>query len=283
MYEAYYGLTEKPFSILPDPDLIYWGRSHRLGLAVLEFGVLNNAGFTVVTGDIGSGKTTLVRYLLRRIDSKITVGLISTTPHSRDELLAWVLMSLNQPFEGSYPALLKRFQDCLYAQFAIGRHTVIIIDEAQNLSVEALEELRMLSNINADKHQYLQLILVGQLELKDTLQTPRLRQFAQRVASDFHLRALSPDEVSKYIDHRLNAVGCGKQLFSRDACQMIAQASGGIPRVINILCDTALIYAFSLEQSQVKKELVAEVIEDKRKYGIFPLDAPPKVVGGTGF
>ncbi len=280
MYEAFYGLREKPFSILPDPDLVYWGRSHRMGLAVLEFGVMNNAGFTVITGDIGSGKTTLVRFLLRRLDPKITVGLISNTPRTRDELVAWILMALDQPFEGSYPALLKRFRDFLYAQYADGRHTVLIIDEAQNMGLEALEELRMLSNINADKYQFLQLILVGQLELKDKLRTPELRQFAQRVSSDFHLRPLSPEEVTKYIDHRLNAVGCQQQLFSRAACEVIAQASGGIPRVINILCDTALIYAFSLGENHVKKELVTEVIEDKRNYGIFPLDDYAK--GATG-
>lgn len=272
MYEAYFGLREKPFSILPDPDLVYWGRSHRLGLAVLEFGVMNSAGFTVVTGEIGSGKTTLVRYLLRRIESRVTVGLISNTPKSRDEMLAWILMSLDQPFEGSYPAMLKRFRDFLYSQYAEGHRTILVIDEAQNLGWEALEELRMLSNINADKQQFLQLILVGQLELKDTLCTPQLRQFAQRVSSDFHLKPLTPDDVPKYIQHRLQSVGCERHLFTRDACTLVAQASRGIPRVINILCDTGLIYAYSLDQDHVTKELIREVIQDKRTYGIFPLD-----------
>ena len=111
MYEAFYGLREKPFSILPDPDLIYWGRTHRMAFAMLEFGVMNNAGFTVITGEIGSGKTTLVRYLLRRLDPKIKVGLISNTPHGRDELLRWIMMSLDQPFEGDYPALFRRFHN----------------------------------------------------------------------------------------------------------------------------------------------------------------------------
>src|SRR5436190_11238793 len=118
MYEAFYGLREKPFSILPDPDLIFWGRMHTMAFTMLEFGVLNNAGFTVITGEIGSGKTTLVRYLLRRINRHISVGLISNTPQGRDELLQWIMMSLGQPFDGSYAALYARFQDYLYAQYA---------------------------------------------------------------------------------------------------------------------------------------------------------------------
>src|SRR5262249_17917196 len=143
MYEAFYGLREKPFSILPDPDLIYWGQTHRLAFAMLEFGVRNNAGFTVITGEIGSGKTPLVRYLLKRIDPEISVGLISNTPQGRDELLQWIMMSLNQPFEGSYLSLYWRFQEYLYAQYANQRRTILIIDEAQNLESDALEALRM--------------------------------------------------------------------------------------------------------------------------------------------
>ena len=166
MYEAYYGLREKPFSILPDPELIYWGPNHRLAYAMLEFGVMNSAGFTVITGEIGSGKTTLVRCLLRKLDPNINVGLISNTPHGRKELLQWVMMSLNQPFDEKYSELLFRFQQYLRAQHAENRRTLIIVDEAQNLQPDALESLRMLSNINADKDQFLQLMLVGQPQLK---------------------------------------------------------------------------------------------------------------------
>ena len=166
MYEAYYGLREKPFSILPDPELIYWGSNHRLAYAMLEFGVMNSAGFTVITGEIGSGKTTLVRCLLRKLDPNINVGLISNTPHGRKELLQWVMMSLNQPFDEKYSELLFRFQQYLRAQHAENRRTLIIVDEAQNLQPDALESLRMLSNINADKDQFLQLMLVGQPQLR---------------------------------------------------------------------------------------------------------------------
>src|ERR1700745_2458712 len=144
MYETYYGLREKPFSILPDPDLIYWGQTHRLAFSMLEFGVMNNAGFTVITGEIGSGKTTLVRHLLRKLDPKvINVGLISNTPQGREELLPWILMSLDQPAEGNTGVLLKTFQDFLYSQYNKGHRTILIVDEAQNLGEDALASLRM--------------------------------------------------------------------------------------------------------------------------------------------
>ncbi len=225
MYEAYYGLREKPFSILPDPDLIYWGQKHRLALAMLQFGVMNNAGYTVITGEIGSGKTTLLRYLLRQLDPHIAVGLMSSTPQGHAGLLQWVMMSLNQPYEDPYPRLFKKFQQFLYDQFAKGRRTILIADEAQNLGLEELEELRMLSNINADKSQFLQIVLVGQPQLKDLLRTPQLVQFAQRISSDFHLKPLLAKDVSAYIRFRLEAVGCEYELFTEEACSMIAQAS----------------------------------------------------------
>lgn len=271
MYEAFYGLREKPFSILPDPDLIYWGQNHLLAFAILEFGVMNSAGFTVITGEIGSGKTTLLRFLLRRLDPKIAVGLISNTPRGSDGLLRWVMLSLNQPFEDSYPVLFQNFQQFLVNEYSQGRRTVIIVDEAQNLGLNALEELRMLTNINADKDQFLQVILVGQPQLKELLRTPELLQFAQRVSSDFHLRPLNPDEVRKYINYRLAAVGSRFQLFSDEACKMIADASTGIPRTINILCDTGLVYGFATNAAQVGADLISQVIRDKAKFGVLPL------------
>jgi general secretion pathway protein A len=275
MYEAYYRLREKPFSILPDPDMIYWGQNHRLAFAMLEFGVMNNAGFTVITGEIGSGKTTLLRHLLRKLDRHIKVGLISNTPRGKAELLQWVMMSLDQPFEGSYPALFKRFQQFLYDQYSGRGRTILIVDEAQNLEWEALEELRMLSNINADKDQYLQIILIGQPQLKDLLRSPQLLQFAQRVSSDFHLKPLNPNEVNDYINYRLKAAGSEVQLFSEEACRTIAHASQGVPRTINILCDTALVYGFAVSAECITAEVVTMVIENKSQYGVLPLAPLP--------
>jgi general secretion pathway protein A len=274
MYEAFYGLREKPFSLLPDPGLIYWGHNHRLAFAMLEFGVMNSAGFTVITGEIGSGKTTLIRYLLSRLDPKIAVGLISNTPRGTDGLLAWVMMSLNKPFEGSYLTLFKNFQQFLHEEHNKGRRVILIVDEAQNLGVETLEELRMLSNINADKNQFLQIILVGQPQLKDMLRTPQLVQFAQRVASDFHLRALNAEEVTRYIDYRLTAVGSPSRLFSDQACHKIAEASRGIPRTINVLCDTALVYGFATNAETITLDLVNSVIENKDRFGVLPISVP---------
>jgi general secretion pathway protein A len=277
MYEAFYGLREKPFSILPDPDLIYWGHNHLLAFAMLEFGVTNSAGFTVITGEIGSGKTTLLRYLLQKLDPRIAVGLISNTPQGTDGLLSWVMMSLNQPFEGSYSVLFQKFHQFLRNEYNSGRHTIIIVDEAQNLSIEALEELRMLTNINVDKKQYLQIILVGQPQLKDLLRSPTLVQFAQRVSSDFHLRPLSAVDVEKYINHRLKTVGAKQPLFTKQACELIASASRGIPRTINILCDTALVYGFAANIRQIGPDVIKQVIEHKTEYGVLPL---PGLVNG---
>ena len=274
MYETFYGLREKPFSILPDPDLIYWGPTHRMAFSMLEFGVMNNAQFTVITGDVGSGKTTLVRHLLKRLDPRTTnVGLISNTPPGLEDLLRSIMASLKLPFEGSTSALLKTFQEFLYAQNATGHRTILIVDEAQNLGEQALEGLRMLSNINVDKHQYLQLVLVGQPQLKDMLRRPQLLQFAQRVSSDFHLKALPQNEVAQYIGFRLSAAGSRVHLFTEQACVKIAEASSGIPRMINILCDTALVYGFSAGADLITSKLISEVIEDKRNYSIFPISA----------
>jgi len=275
MYESFYGLHEKPFSILPDPDLIYWCQSHRLAFAMLEFGVMNSAGFTVITGEIGCGKTTLIRYLLRKLDHHVTACLISNTPRAQDGLLPWILMSLNQPFEGSKPALFKQFQEFLQRNSSKGHRTILIVDEAQNLGPDALEELRMLSNINADKHQFLQIILVGQPQLRDLLRGPELLQFAQRISSDFHLNALEAQEVGEYINFRSKAVGACKRLFSDDACKLIASTSRGIPRTINIICDTALVYGFAAEAEIITANLVESVIKNKAQFGVLPFGFQP--------
>lgn len=271
MYEAFYGLSEKPFSTLPDPDFIYWGRAHKMAFAMLEYGILNHAGFTVVTGDIGCGKTTLICHLLNHLEENVTVGLVSNTRCAAGDLLRWVMMSLGQPYEqGSVVALHQEFQDFLIGEYASSRRTLLIVDEAQNLGMGTLEELRMLSNINFGKDQLLQIVLVGQPQLKELLQRPELVQFAQRISSDFHLQPLAPREVGRYIAHRLQLAGSTRRLFSPSAAAMIAEASQGVPRSINILCDTALVYGFSSGARAISVRIVKDVIEDKRRYGLFP-------------
>jgi type II secretory pathway predicted ATPase ExeA len=283
MYEPFFRLKSKPFTILPDPSIIYWGRPHSLAYAMLEFGVMNGAGFTVITGEIGAGKTTLIRHLLKSLPATVTPALISNSPQDRQELLQWILMALNQPFEGGYLALFKRLNDYLLEQFANGQRTMLIIDEAQNLAPEALEHLRMISNINADSHQILQIILVGQPQLRDMLVKPELHQLVQRVSSDFHIRPLTAPEVAEFIEFRIQAVSAvprSEPLFSPEACDKIAQASGGIPRLINILCDTALVYSFSMGDHHVSGVTVDQVIEDKKKNSIFPVQSGAGVPAG---
>jgi len=270
MYEAYYGFGEKPFSILPDPEFLYWGQAHSMAFAMLKYGLLNRAGFTVITGEIGSGKTTLIRHLLNQIHNDVRVGLVTNTGMAPDKLLSWIMMALDQPFEGiSEVALFRRFQDFLIQEYAERGRTILVIDEAQNLGVDSLEELRMLSNINADKDQLLQLILVGQPQLKDMLQRPELTQFSQRISSDFHLRPLLFEETAGYITHRLSVAGGDPQLFTRDAQRLIFEASAGIPRTINILCDTALVYGFAVEAKDITATMVRSVLDDKKLYGVF--------------
>lgn len=267
MYEAFYGLKAKPFAILPDPDFLFWAGPHTLAFTMLEYGIMNRAGFTVITGEVGCGKTTLLRQLLRKVPPNLTVGLLTNTQIDRDQLLTWVMMSLGQDFEGhSYVGLYQRFEAFLGQQQRLGRRVALIVDEAQNLGAKALEELRMLSNLNGDKEERLQVILVGQPELKSLLSKPELVQFAQRISSDFHLGPLPKTDVPGYIDHRLSVAGASRVLFSDEACQAIADAAGGIPRLINILCDTALMYGFAGEAEVITLPIIERVLSDKRKY-----------------
>jgi general secretion pathway protein A len=273
MYEAYYDLTEKPFSILPDPEFIYWAHCHSLAFSMLEYSVMNSAGFSVITGEAGSGKTTLIRELINRLDdNNFNVGLLSHTTTNEEDLLQWLMMALGQPFEEqSHIERYERFQKLLIDEYANGRKTIIIIDEAQNLGPKSLEELRMLSNINADKDQFLQLILVGQPQLKGLLQLPELTQFAQRISSDFHLNPLNQEEVVEYISHRLRVSGSDRTIFTPEACKRVFVASRGIPRIINILCDTALIYGFASDAKEISVKIINSVSKNKTKHGVFSL------------
>ncbi|VAX08519.1 General secretion pathway protein A [hydrothermal vent metagenome] len=243
-----------------------------MALTMLQYGLMNQAGITVISGEVGSGKTTLIRKLLSEIDNNISVGLISNTHTAFGDLLQWVSMAFNLEYKGKDKvALYDAFVNYVINEYANSKRTVLIIDEAQNLSVSVLEELRMLSNINADKDQILQLILVGQPELRETLQRQDLRQFAQRVSADYHLAPLLLDEAVGYIHHRLKVAGGDENLFELGACKIIWKYSGGIPRLINTLCDTALVYAYADQLSSVSKKLASEVIIEKQKGGLFPI------------
>jgi len=268
MYEEFYGLKEKPFSIQPDPDFLYFGRRHAYAYAMMLYGVKNGAGFSVISGEIGCGKTTLVRHLLNNLDANLVIGLVYNTHKDIGDLLEWIMLAFGLPYEGkSKVALYDTFQRFLIEQYGLGKRALLIVDEAQNLNPDALESLRMLSNINADKDQLLQVILVGQPQLKKFLTRPDLQQFAQRVAVDFHIKPLDETAVEEYIQHRLKVAGREEPLFTPEACAKIAEASRGVPRTINILCDTALVYGFSAGSEKIDLGVVEEVLSDKAEFG----------------
>jgi putative secretion ATPase (PEP-CTERM system associated) len=272
MYEEFYGLKEKPFSLLPDPGFLYFTKQHRLALTMLEYGMSSQAGFTVITGEIGAGKTTLIRKLLESDDPSVTVGLLNNTMVADlRELLSWIAFSFGLEFEGkSHVELYNDFIHFLIEEYGEGRRCVLIIDEAQQLGVELLEQVRMLSNINSGKHLLIQFILVGQPELRDILRRPELVQFAQRIAVDYHLKRLTEAEVIEYIRHRIKMAGGNPSLFAEEACKEVWRFSRGIPRLVNVLCDTSLVYGFSEQKKKVDLALVKEVIKDKES-GLAPV------------
>ena len=273
MYENFYGFKEKPFSLLPDPSFLYFGKMHSTAYAILEYGLLNRADFTVITGEIGSGKTTLIRYLLDQLEDDVTVGLLNSGHPEKGELLRWVLLSFGLEYQDKDRiALHDQFTRFLIDQYAQKKRTVLIVDEAQNLDADVLEELRLLSNLNADKDQVLQTVLVGQPELKSLLKRPELKQLLQRVSVDFHLTGLSENGTLAYIYHRTRCAGRKKPLFTKNACYLIYHASKGIPRVINSLCDMALVYGFADKKPCISSGVVKNVLIDKEDSGLFHFD-----------
>lgn len=264
-YLDYFGLHERPFTLVPDPDFLYWSPQHRRGYSVLEFGVLSQAPITLLTGEIGSGKTTLLQKLLSQLDDSVTVGLISNAQGNRGELLQWVLNALAVPIDPNttYVQRFQKLQDFLVEEYARGKRVVLIFDEAQNISREGLEELRMLTNINANKDELVQLILVGQPELRDMVRHPSMNQLAQRVSASFHLQRMNAETTQAYISHRMKAAGGSGDEFSPEACNLVYQTTGGVPRLVNQLCDFALLYCWSEEAGNtITKQMVQSVIDD---------------------
>ena len=272
IYTQHFELKERPFTLLPDPDFLFWSPAHQRAFTMLEYGTLTGAPITLITGEVGAGKTTLLHHFLKNLEENIKVGMISNAHGSRGELLRWVLMSLDQPAsEGStYVDLFDQFQEYLISEYAAGNRVILIFDEAQNLSQESLEELRMFTNINANKDELLQLVLVGQPELREIVQQPELRQFAQRVASSFHLNTMDESTTLAYIGHRLKKAGAPRNLFTESASKLVFKNTHGVPRLVNQLCDLSMVYAFAKNQKTVTLLTVEQVLEDGAFFG-----APP--------
>lgn len=264
LYCSHFGFSERPFSLSPDPDFLFWTRAHKRAYSVLEYGLMTSAPLTVVTGEVGTGKTTLIQAMLRNVGPDLAIGLISNAQGNRADLLRWVLNALDveQPPGADYVALFQLFQDYVVECYSQGRRVVLVIDEAQNLGVESLEELRMLTNVNSGKDELLQLILVGQPELRSMIERPELRQFAQRVSAAYHIDPFDRETTHDYIQHRLQAVGGSGSEISRSACDLIHSFALGIPRVINKTCDLALVYAASEDRPAADVDTLQELIDD---------------------
>lgn len=270
MYERYFNLDSKPFTLTPDPRYLYFSSQHRIAYSMLEYGLLEQAGITVITGDVGAGKTTLLRHALNQYaDSEITVGLITNTHEgTADELMKYVALAFDIDHAQDKVSLLKQFQKYLIEQYARGKITVLIVDEAQNLGEKGLEEIRLLNNINANEDELLKIVLIGQPELLDRLTKPELSQLAQRVSVEFHLQALSLADTVEYVRHRLQVAGADHEIFDEAAIYAIYAVTGGVPRLINTICDFALMYAFATESQNIDLQGVLAAIRGRRVGGI---------------
>lgn len=263
MYEKHFHFKERPFTIVPNPRCLYMSAKHKLAFAHLQYGLMEGTGIVVLTGGIGTGKTTLLRFLLGKIERAMDVAVVFNTNVTGEELLRLII----REFEAGEPgpdkaANLAMLNDFLIERFRQGRQAIVIIDEAQNLSREALEEVRLLSNLQGSRRPLLQLVLAGQPELRRKLADPALTQLAQRITSTFHLAPLDADETRQYVRFRLAQAGGSPDLFDEAAIDAVHRASGGVPRVINILCNNALVHAFADALPVITAEVVAGVVEE---------------------
>jgi putative secretion ATPase (PEP-CTERM system associated) len=264
VYERYFQLRERPFALSPDPEYLYPSRVHQEALSYLRYGIEGHAGFVVITGEIGSGKTTMLQSLLGRLDRNTTVARIVNTMLDPRELLDAIALDFGMDPTGmSKPVLLHRLAEFLVAQRQAGRLTLLVIDEAQNLSLPALEEIRMLSNLETEKSKLVQIIMIGQPELREKLGLPQLQQLRQRITVSYHLQPLDAAETSAYVNHRLRRAAVGPAVeFPRDVTDLIHQRSRGVPRIINVIADATLLFAYGVDRRDIDVGITEDALAE---------------------
>jgi general secretion pathway protein A len=283
LYEQFFGFTVKPFELLPDPEFLFPSRSHKRALTYLEFGIRERSGFILLTGEIGSGKTTIISNLLKQKSEDVVVSKVFNTKVDAVQLLALINEDFGLPVDGrDKVTMLRDLNHFLVRQYAAGKQPVIVIDEAQNLSAGLLEEIRLLSNLESGKAKLLQIILVGQPELRRTLAAESLLQLRQRISVNCQIHPLSREETEQYILHRMERAGNRTAvIFPPDGLDLIAQKSRGIPRLINIICDYLLLTAYAAQTREIYGPMVMEILEDlnfEQQY--WDIKAPQPVPAG---
>ena len=265
MYSAYFGLTENPFSLTPDPRFLFMSQRHREALAHLLYGMGERGGFVLLTGEVGTGKTTLCRSLLEQVPEGVEVALVLNPKQTALELVASLCDELNvsyPPATESLKVLIDLLNLHLLEIHAKGRRTVLIIDEAQNLSTDVLEQVRLLTNLETTTQKLLQILLIGQPELQTMMAQPELRQLGQRITARYHLPPLLLNETAAYIQHRLEVAGCKRNLFTKGTLHLVHRLSGGVPRVINTICDRALLGAYAKQRDRVNRRLARKAASE---------------------
>jgi putative secretion ATPase (PEP-CTERM system associated) len=264
MYTDFFKLNEKPFELLPNPKFLFLSKGHKKALSYLQYGIQERAGFTLLTGEVGSGKTTLLRNIIKDLGPKTTMAMVFNTQVETAQLLAMINEDFGLKVESKDKvALLRDLNDFLVEENSKGQRPIVIIDEAQNLSQESLEEIRLLSNLEFDSFKLMQIILVGQPELRQIIAQPSLRQLRQRISISCHLGPLSREETKDYIFHRLEIAGNREALaFDSNVVDLIYEFSSGGPRLINVICDFLMLSSFVEEEHEISEDLVYEAVEE---------------------
>jgi general secretion pathway protein A len=265
MYQSYFNLKQKPFSMTSNPSFLYLSQNHEEAFSHLVYGIKERVGFIEITGEVGTGKTTLCHALLNHLDDKIKTAFIFNPSLSETQLLQTILEDLGvKTQKRDKGALFSELNHFLIEQRTLGNNVVVIIDEAQNLSNRLLEQIRMLSNLESEDRKLIQIVLVGQPELREKLKSPSLRQLRQRIVVRYHIEALSDDEVPRYIEHRLRVAGANGQapVFEQDAFKEIYSYSKGNPRLVNVLCDKAMLHAFVVESRHINEQIIKNCIAE---------------------